>query len=101
MASNPYSDREVLEIFIETVEELQASEFAKQIKGGIRVGLKATNGVIITELAGPEKETIKAFLLTLRFFCQNNEETSLRKMTMRIAKLDVDQSLREEFIASR
>ncbi len=101
MASNPYSDREVLEIFIETVEELQASAFAKQIKGGIRVGLKATNGAIITELAGPDREAIKAFLLTLRFFCQNNEETSLRNMVMRVAKLDVDRGLREEFITSR
>jgi hypothetical protein len=101
MANNPYSDREVLDIFIETVEELQASEFAKQIKGGIRVGLKAGNAVIISELAGPDREALKAFLLTLRFFRQNNEETSLRNMATRVAGLNVDQGLKDEFLTSR
>ena len=99
--SSTYTDREVLEIFIETVEELQSSEFAKQSKGGVRVGLKAGNGVIISELVGPEREALKAFLLTLRFFRQNNEETSLRNMAARVGGLNVDQGLKDEFLTSR
>lgn len=101
MSTNTFNDREVLEIFVETVEELQTSEFARQIKSGIRVGLKAGNGVIISELVGPDKEALKAFLLTLRFFRQNNEETSLCNMATRVAALNVDQELKDLFQASR
>jgi hypothetical protein len=99
--TRPYSDCEVLEIFIETVDELQASEFAKEIKGGVRGGFKAGNSVIISELAGPDREALKAFLLTLRLFRQSNEETSLRNMAARVAGLNVDQGLKDEYLNSR
>lgn len=99
--SAKYSNRDVLEIFIETVDELQLSEFAKQIKKGVRVGLLAGQGVIISQCAGPEREAVKAFLLTLRFFRQNNEVTSLRNMAQLIDDLNVNQDLKDEFHASR
>jgi hypothetical protein len=100
-ATNSYSNCEVLEIFIETVDELQASEFAKQVKKGVRVGLVAGNGVIISKCAGPEREAVKAFLLTLRFFRQNNDVTSLSNMADRVNSLNVCQDLKDEFSKSR
>jgi hypothetical protein len=100
-ASTPYSDREVLEILIETVDELQSSQFNQQVKKGVRVGLFAKQGIILSECAGPEREAVKAFLLTLRFFRQNNEETSLRNMATRVSGLNVDQNLKDEFLKPR
>jgi hypothetical protein len=99
--TNPYSDHEVLEIFIETVDELQTSEFARQVKKGVRVGLLAGQGVVISQCVGPEREAVKAFLLTLRFFGQDNDVTSLRNMAARVATLNVVQDLKDEFSRSR
>lgn len=96
-----YSDQEVLEIFIETVDELQASEFAKQIKSGVRVEMIARHGAIISQCVGPEREAVKAFLLTLRFFRQDNDVTSLRNMSKRVDTLNVGQELKDEFQQSR
>lgn len=99
--SNAYSDREVLEVFIETVEELQTSEFAKQVKKGVSVELVARQGGIISQCSGPEREAVKAFLLTLRFFGQDNEVTSLHNMAKRVATFNIDQNLKDEFNISR
>jgi hypothetical protein len=97
-----YSDREVLEIFIETVEELKQSEFVKQIKkNGVRVEMLAGPGVYLSNRVGPDREAIKAFLLTLRFFRQNNDQTSLSNMATRVGALSVDQALKDEFTTSR
>ncbi len=100
-ASQKYSDKEVLEIFIETVDELQSSEFAKQVRKGVRVGLSVGQGIIISQCAGPEREAVKAFLLTLRFFRQDNDVTSLRNMAKRVATLNVSKELKDEFLRSR
>ena len=96
-AAGKYSDREVVEIFIETVNELRDSSFAKQIKNGVRVDLVVGQDGLFSRFDGPERDTVKAFLLTLRFFGQNNEETSLQNMSGRIQSFDVGGSLIEEF----
>ena len=43
----------------------------------------------------------KAFLLTLRFFCQNNEPTSLCNMEDRVSGLAIDAELKANFRKSR
>ena len=100
-ASQPYSDREVLEIFIETVDELRSSNYAKHIENGVQVDLIAGQDAIISHCTGPEREAVKAFLLTLRFFRQNNEVTSLQNMADRIQTLNVEQALKDGFLESR
>src|SRR5262245_29234385 len=97
-----YSDREVLEIFVESVDELLNSDFASEIKAGVRVGLlTGKDGDIVTKCKGPRRDAIKAFLLTLRFFCQDNEPTSLRQMAHRISGLPVEAELKKLFLESR
>jgi hypothetical protein len=97
-----YSDREVLEIFVESVDELLSSDFSSEIKAGVRVGLLAgPDGGIVTKCKGPRRDAIKAFLLTLRFFCQDNEPTSLRRMADRLSGLRVGEELKKKFLESR
>ncbi len=103
MSDQCYSDREVLEIFVESVDELLDSTFLAQIKAdGTSTQLKwSHDGRFLSERTGPERDAVKAFLLTLRFFGQNNEPTSLRKMEERIDGLSLDAALKERFRTSR
>lgn len=97
-----YSDRDVVEIFVESVDELLGSDFSQEIGKSITVGfLAGPDGNITTSVQGPRRDAIKAFLLTLRFFCQDNEATSLRNMADRLKGLSVDQKLKDAFLESR
>lgn len=103
MSPNPYSDREVLEIFIESVDELLKSQFLSQANvGGVSTSLSwSQEGGLVAHRSGPERETAKAFILTLRFFCQNNEPTSLCNMEDRVSGLKIDTQMKEIFRKSR
>ena len=99
----PYTDSEVLEIFVESVDELLGSRFLEKAKSdGISTSLSWSHtGDFVAQRTGPEREAVKAFLLTLRFFCQNNEPTSLCNMEDRISALGIDAQLKENFRKSR
>jgi hypothetical protein len=103
MSSNQYSDHEVLEIFSDTVDELLASRFLSQAKNdGVSTTLNwSQSGSLVAHRSGPEHEAVKAFLLTLRFFCQNNEPTSLCNMEERISGLSIDAQVKQNFRKSR
>jgi len=103
MRDRSYSDREVLDIFIESVDELLDSDFLAQIKAdGVSTQVKwSKDGGFLGERIGPKRDALKAFLLTLRFFRQNNEPTSLCNMEDRIDGLAVDPALKERFRTSR
>lgn len=98
-----YSDREVLEIFVESVEELLHSDFITQVRnGGISSTITWADGRgLVAARTGPRREAIKACLLTLRFFCQNNASTSLCNMEDRVADLPIDAQLKENSRKSR
>jgi hypothetical protein len=101
--TTPYTDREVLEIFVESADELLGSRFLAQAKtGGISTCLSWSQaGGLVAQRTGPEQEAVKAFLLTLRFFCQNNEPTSLCNMEDRISALAIDADFKDKFRKSR
>jgi hypothetical protein len=103
MAEHGFDDREVLEIFVESVDELLGSDFLAQVKAdGISNQLKWSHDTeFLSERTGPKRDAVKAFLLTLRFFQQNNEATSLCNMEDRINGLDIDAALKERFRTSR
>ena len=104
MAERGYSDHEVMQIFVESVDELLDSDFLAQIKAdGLSTQFKWSHngGGFISERTGPKRDSVKAFLLTLRFFGQNNEPTSLCNMEERVDGLSVDSSLKERFRTSR
>lgn len=50
---------------------------------------------------GPDEEAMDAFVLTFRFFIQDNEQTSLRQMANHYADAPVDQALKDEFAKAR
>jgi hypothetical protein len=99
--ASTYTDREVLEIFLEGADELSGSRFADQVRNGIRVGMLLVPEGIETRVAGPEHEATKAFLLTLRAFGQDNDQTSLRNIAARVRALAVSQSSKDRFLTSR
>ena len=103
MSESSFNDSEVLEIFIESVDELLHSDFLSELQGGgISVSLRWSQETgLLSQRTGPKRDAVKAFLLTLRFFSQNNEPTSLCNMEDRIASLEVDASLKERFRTSR
>lgn len=103
MAERGFTDREVLEVFVESVDELLDSDFLAEVQADrISTELKWSHGTgLLRECIGPKRDAVKAFLLTLRFFGQNNEPTSLCNMEDRIDGLDIDASLKERFRASR
>jgi hypothetical protein len=103
MAQPGYTDGEVLQIFIESVEELLDSDFLSQTQaGGISNQFKwSQESGFLSERTGPKHDAVKAFLLTLRFFRQNNEPTSLCKMEDRVDGLNIDAELKERFRTSK
>lgn len=99
--TSTYTDREVLEIFVEAAEELANSTFAAQVRKGVRVSLLSVPKGLATRIEGPDHEPTKAFLLTLRLFGQDNDETSLRNMAARVKGLAVSEEAKERFLKSR
>lgn len=94
---------EVLDIFIDSADGLLKSRFLEQVTAdGIKTTLQwQRDGLITTARTGPDNEAVKAFILTLRFFCQDNEDTSIRKLNKRIQDLPIDPALKSAFSASR
>lgn len=76
-----------LKIFNEKVVELLDSGFVKSISdpnAGVSIsGERQEDGSFKTRsmIRGPSNEAIKAFVLTFRFFIQNNEKTSLHNIS--------------------
>jgi hypothetical protein len=90
---------DILNIFIESVDELLNSTFLNQV---VNLGIITNftwnqNGFLQSDRVGPELEAVKAFILTIRFFCQDNEKTSLRNMDSMIAAMQVPQNLKDDF----
>lgn len=92
---------ESLQIFVESATELEASNFVAQAKEGISTSMRQLGDrALLLERRGPEHEAVKALLLTVRFFCQDNE-TSIRTTGVLVKGLAVSDSLKAEFAAMR
>lgn len=85
-----------LEFFNEKVYELLELSFVKETLypnvGFTLKGKRREDGKfdIETEGRGPSDEAIKAFVLTFRFFIQNNEEISLQNIASLYQKSNID-----------
>ena len=99
----PLSNREVLEVFVESVDDLLESKYLQQAKaGGVGSSVSITRGIgFVMGRSGPDRDSVKAVLLTIRFFCQNNERISLENMDTLIQSLLVAQDLKDRFTKSR
>lgn len=70
-----------MSLFIEKADKLRNSNFVKRAVKDSGVDFSASIGEPTTiKRRGPDDENIEAFVLTFRFFVQDNEKISLRKI---------------------
>jgi hypothetical protein len=69
-------------LFNEKADKLESLRFTQYIITQRQIGLTVSyrDGQLSVETRWPAREAIDAFLLTYRFFVQDNEPTSLRRM---------------------
>lgn len=96
-----------LSLFNEKVRELLESSFVEGIFGpNVGFALKLSRDVngkyeMNSTIRGPSIESVKAFVLTLRFFIQDNESISLRNMADLYNSNNIDPQLRAYFHSAR
>jgi len=96
-----------LELFNEKAEKLARLSFIETIfkyNSGVSIKIsKRDNGLydLIQERRGPLEEAIDAFVLTIRFFIQDNEPISLRRLAEIYDIAPIEKKLKEEFILLR
>jgi len=71
----------ILKLFISKTKKLENSSFLESLIKEFRLGLNIEVGkpVQVTSIR-PQQESIDAFILTFRFFIQDNETISLRNL---------------------
>lgn len=86
-----------LQLFNEKADKLEGLSFTKSLgHSGLTISGKLGQSVQ-SQRYGPSDESIDAFVLTMRFFVQNNEDTSFKKMADLYAELPVDAQLVQKF----
>ncbi len=98
---------EALELFNEKAEKLLSSAFvdasASGKTGATISARRQENGLfeISEELRGPTSEAVDAFILTFRFFVQDNETTSLRNVAKIYDEIGDDDEFLSRFNSAR
>ena len=92
-----------LKLFNEKAEKLKKCSFTKMIFGnrsGVTLSAKVGEPIKI-ERQGPNEEAIDAFVLTFRFFIQDNEKSSFRNIAKIYEGLPVSQQKKDLFKYAR
>lgn len=92
-----------LKLFNEKVDKLIDSRFIKHIqeKGlNVSFNVSASAGVKIDDTI-PDQEAIDAFVLTIRFFIQDNESSSLRNMAKLYDRISLPLDLKDNFNSAK
>ncbi len=93
----------LLELFNEKLEKLVRLSFVETIfkyNSGVSIKIsKREDGLynLVQERRGPLEEAIDAFVLTIRFFIQDNEPISLRRLAKTYEIAPIEKKLKEEF----
>jgi hypothetical protein len=91
----------VLQLFNEKADKLEGLSFTKSLSSsGLTISGKLGEPIQV-QRHGPSAEAIDAFVLTMRFFVQDNEPSSFRNMADIYAGLQVDQDLVDKFNDAR
>jgi hypothetical protein len=93
-----------LNLFIEKVKRLQSLSLVSTLleKGSsFRLSWTAESGALRLAVTGPEAEQIEAFTLTMRLFMQDNDQISLRNMSMLYELLPMSAELKQYFAMHR
>lgn len=95
--------RKSLELFNQKIGELLESRFVQRLTSApLKLTLRHTAGEAPTHDADiPDKDSLKAAVLDLRFFIQNNERSSVANLAMHYQAQTVPPNLRERFNADR
>src|SRR6266404_5800044 len=88
--------RAALNLFNEKADKLRNSNFVKAALENSGASLSWQEGEQITR-TGPTEENIDAFVLTLRFFVQDNERSSFRNMSKFYTDKAISEEHRSEF----
>lgn len=92
-----------LRLFNEKAVKLENSRFVKFIfeeKTGFTLSARIGEPVAI-DLRGPDQDATDAFILTLRFFIQDNEPSSFRRLAETYEALPTLQHLKDDFLSAR
>ena len=96
-------DLESLKLFNDKAEKIKNYSFTKKIISdgfGIKISTKVDEPVNI-ETRFPTDESIEAFILTLRFFIQNNEKSSFKNLAKVYSNLPSYRDEKREFFNTR
>ena len=96
-----------IRLFNEKAEKLARLSFIEKLAHpDAGVSIKFVNheggGATVTqERRGPDEEAIDAFVLTFRYFIQDNEQTSFRNMEQHYLAAPIDPALQKQFVDLR
>ena len=96
-----------LRLFNEKAEKLARLSFIGklgQANAGVTITFKQPKGdtpTVTQERRGPDEEAIDAFVLTFRYFIQDNEQTSFRNMEQHYRAAPLDSELQKQFVDLR
>jgi hypothetical protein len=89
--------RDSLLLFCEKAEKLLNSSTRRVLEEGKQPFRFSAHvgGPVVIETDGPREESVEAFVLTLRFFIQDNEPISIRNISKLIDTLPVSEAIKE------
>lgn len=92
-----------LRLFNEKADRLLSSKFWKTfLREGTGISIRFyRKGTITVTRRGPDQDEIEAFILTLRFFVQDNETSSFRNLADAYEILPISQEAKQEFSNAR
>ena len=96
--------KKALLLFNEKAEKLHETRFMKKLKETkkISVTLEAERDAKVDVIEkGPDGDAIDAFVLTFRFFYQNNEVSSFGNLGALYDSLDIPPEFKEEYCVAR
>lgn len=101
------TDYNAIGLFNDKLDELDGKGFDRWVskwasKNGLPLyHMKLSFGTMTVQLNGPDEDDLKSFLLTFRFFIQNNEKCSIKNISDVYAKLPFDRIERQAFFSFR
>lgn len=92
-------------LFNEKADKLERLSFLEKMNhpdSGVSMSFNAEEGEFVKEVRrGPEEEAIDAFVLTFRYFIQDNERTSFGNMEKFYLEAPLDPALQQKFVKIR
>lgn len=94
---------EILNLFNEKTDDLKRSRYLKSVienNTGFSLVFENKGSTTVT-VRSPDDDAIKAFVLTFRFFIQDNERCSIRNIAKIYDGLDIPEEMKSDFKSNR